>query len=37
MTEINHLKKQITEAVEAATDVDLLDLILKIIHAEALR
>ena len=34
MTEINHLKKQITEAVEAATDVDLLDLILKLLIAE---
>ena len=37
MTEIEYLKNQIIEAVEAATDVDLLDLILKIIRAEALR
>ena len=34
MTEINYIKKQIIEAVEAVTDVDLLDLILKLLIAE---
>lgn len=34
MTEIEYLKNQIIEAVEAATDVDLLDLILKLLIAE---
>lgn len=37
MTEIEYIKNQIIEAVEAATDADFLDLILKIITAEALR
>lgn len=37
MTEINYIKKQIIEAVEAVTDVDLLDLIYKILNVEALR
>lgn len=34
MTEINFIKNQIIEAVEAATDVDLLDLILKLLIAQ---
>jgi hypothetical protein len=34
MTEINFIKNQIIETVEAATDVDLLDLILKLLIAQ---
>lgn len=34
MTELDHLKTQIYEAVEAAKDIDLLDLILKLLIAE---
>lgn len=34
MTEIDYIKNQIIEAVEAATDVDLLDLILKLLIAQ---
>ena len=34
MNEISIIKKQIMEAVETATDVDLLDLILKLLAAE---
>ena len=34
MTELEHLKNQIIEAVETAKDVDLLDLILKLLIAE---
>ena len=34
MTEIDYIKNQIIEAVEAATDVDLLDLIIKLLIAE---
>lgn len=35
MTDIKYLKSQITEALEAAKDVDLLDLILKLLIAES--
>lgn len=34
MTELNYLKQQIIEAVDVAKDVDLLDLILKLLIAE---
>ena len=34
MTELEHLKIQIVEAVESARDIDLLDLILKLLIAE---
>ena len=34
MIELDHLKTQIIEAVEAAKDADLLDLILKLLIAE---
>lgn len=34
MTELEYLKNQIIEAVEVARDVDLLDLILKLLIAE---
>ena len=34
MTELNYLKQQIIEAVGVAKDVDLLDLILKLLIAE---
>ena len=35
MTTIEHLKSQIVEAVETAKDVDLLDLILKLLISES--
>lgn len=35
MTELDYIKKQIIEAVEAAKDADLLDLILKLLIAES--
>ena len=35
MTEIDYIKSQILEAVEAAKDVDLLDLILKLLITES--
>ena len=35
MTELEYLKTQICEAVVAAKDVDLLDLILKLLIAES--
>lgn len=34
MTELDYIKSQILEAVSAAQDVDLLDLILKLLIAE---
>ena len=34
MTELEHLKTQIYEAVEGVTDADLLDLVLKLLIAE---
>lgn len=35
MTELDYIKSQIIDAVEAAKDVDLLDLILKLLIAES--
>lgn len=34
MTELSYLKQQIIEALDAAKDVDLLDLILKLLLAD---